>query len=352
MRRDSGHRTMPGRIRRANAETRNWYLASCARIPDLSMNEARMTFRDAWTRFDHAVAVQAMATLAVVQPLYEAIESLVTTTGVGDSGIFSGSGSPEVAGLITSIWQASRSEREISDVQRLFGYHGPAEGELESLSWREDPAPLTALVRRYSELNADADPALAAVAHRRRRAELTTELLSALPTRKRPAARAVLALAARRIPLRGAAKESFLRAFDVARASARRVGQHLVEQGSIETADDVFFLSADEVLGSTPKGAVELIAKRRERRTRCLPYALPSHWSGSPPATVNTDPAGSLVTGIGVSAGTAVGIARVLPTPDFDDFEPGEILVATFTDPGWASVMFLSAGRPWSRGPR
>jgi pyruvate,water dikinase len=41
--------------------------------------------------------------------------------------------------------------------------------------------------------------------------------------------------------------------------------------------------------------------------------------------------------------GVVEGRARVLLTPDFDEVEPDEILVATFTDPSWSSIMFLSA---------
>lgn len=336
--------TMPRRIRRVNAETKDWYLRSCAGVAELSLEGARTTFRDAWNHFEQAVALQAMATLAVVQPLYEAIEKLVKETGVGDTGVFSGSGSPEVAGLINSIWKASRRELSVDEVQRLYGYHGPAEGELQSRTWREDPGPLIALVDRYAELSDEADPELAGAAHRERRAELTVELLSALPLLKRPVAWVILWLAARRIPLRGAAKESFLRAFDVARAAARHAGRCLVEQGDIESPDDVFFLTTDELLGRIPPNVRELVAERRAGREHYSSYLLPSHWSGTPPKITNAELAvdDSVVTGIGVSPGVAVGVARVLKTPDFDEVEPGEILVATFTDPGWASVMFIS----------
>lgn len=337
--------TMSRRIRRANAETMDWYLRSCAQMPEHSLEGALATFRDAWNRFEQAVALQAMATLAVVQPLYEAIEKLAKDTGVGDTGVFSGSGSPEVAGLINSIWKASRGELSVEDVQQLYGYHGPAEGELESLTWREDPGPLVALLDRYAEFEDDADPQLAEAAHRERRAELTVELVTALPLLKRPVAKLILWLAARRIPLRGSAKESFLRAFDVARAAARRAGQRLVEHGDIEGSDDVFFLTVDELLGPIPPNIRELVVERRALREHYRSYLLPSHWSGTPPemkaAELVVDD--SVVTGIGVSPGVAVGVARVLKDPEFDEVEPGEILVATFTDPGWASVMFISA---------
>jgi phosphoenolpyruvate synthase/pyruvate phosphate dikinase len=54
--------------------------------------------------------------------------------------------------------------------------------------------------------------------------------------------------------------------------------------------------------------------------------------------------AGDVVTGIGVSDGVVEGRARVVTNPDFADVEPDEILVAPFTDPSWASIMFVSAG--------
>jgi phosphohistidine swiveling domain-containing protein len=339
--------TMTSRIRRSNKATAAWYLRECARIPELPLEHALATFRAAWQRFGQTVALQAMTTLAVIQPLYEAVEALIERTGVGDAGVFSGSGSPEVAGLINSIWKASRGEFDLHEVQRRYGYHGPAEGELQSTTWRENPDPLIALLKRYAQFDDDADPELADEAHRRRRAESTRELLKALPPMKRPAAWAILRLAARRIPLRGAAKESFLMAFDVARAAARRAGVCLAERGDLECPDDVFFLTTDELLGNIPSNARDLVTERRTKRALLQRYpALPSHWTGPPPEVETVDPLAvddTTIKGIGVSPGVQVGIARVLTTPDFDEVEPGEILVATFTDPGWASVMFISA---------
>lgn len=338
--------TMSGRIRRVNKSTKEWYLGECARVPGLSLHDALAAFRLAWGRFDEVVALQAMATLAVVQPLYEAVEALIERTGVGDMGTFSGSGSPEVAGLIGSIWRASRGVVGVHEVQRDYGYHGPAEGELQSHTWREDPGPLVGLLERYAQLGEDKDPELADAVHRRRRAELTRELLGKLSPVKRPAASAILWLAARRIPLRGAAKESLLMTFDVARAAARRAGVCLVERADIECPDDVFFLTTDELLGRIPSDAGRLIADRRATRELYQGYpAPPSHWTGTPPRVQKAEPPqdDSIVEGVGVSPGVVVGSARVLTSPDFDEVEPGEILVATFTDPGWASAMFISA---------
>ena len=63
----------------------------------------------------------------------------------------------------------------------------------------------------------------------------------------------------------------------------------------------------------------------------------PEAGSGRPPAAD-----GALV-GTAASAGTVTGPARVVLDPDGAHLEPGEILVAPSTDPGW-TPLFLTAG--------
>jgi phosphoenolpyruvate synthase/pyruvate phosphate dikinase len=50
------------------------------------------------------------------------------------------------------------------------------------------------------------------------------------------------------------------------------------------------------------------------------------------------------LSGVGASAGVVEGPVRVVTEPDCDDLESGEILVAPYTDPAWAAIMFVSAG--------
>ena len=49
------------------------------------------------------------------------------------------------------------------------------------------------------------------------------------------------------------------------------------------------------------------------------------------------------VEGIGVSAGVAEGVVRVVTDPSFTEVADGEILVTPTTDPSWASILFLSS---------
>jgi phosphohistidine swiveling domain-containing protein len=146
--------------------------------------------------------------------------------------------------------------------------------------------------------------------------------------------------------MRGIAKRSFLQALDVARVSARRIGEHLEREGILDAAEDVWFLTADELGGAVPTDARELVARRRDRRKTYLGLDIPSDWAGMPePLARQTAAAASseAIHGVGVSPGVVEGRARVLTSPDFSEVRPDEILVAPTTDPGWSSIMFISS---------
>ena len=59
------------------------------------------------------------------------------------------------------------------------------------------------------------------------------------------------------------------------------------------------------------------------------------------PSSVQREP--GTLTGTAASAGTVTGVARVVLDPVDARLEPGEILVAPSTDPGW-TPLFLTAG--------
>jgi pyruvate,water dikinase len=154
--------------------------------------------------------------------------------------------------------------------------------------------------------------------------------------------------AAKRIPLRGVAKRSFLQGLDVIRGCARQIGTQLAQSGELDTPDDAFYLTLDELAGPLPSDARELVAKRRKRREQYQHVSIPAAWKGLPEITPVSDNGSggervSTVQGIGVSGGTVEGIARVVTDPAFAEVEPDEILVAPTTDPSWASIMYISS---------
>ncbi len=123
--------------------------------------------------------------------------------------------------------------------------------------------------------------------------------------------------------------------------------EQLARAGVLREREDIFFLSLQEIadLLDTHRVAGELIRERKE--------AFASHKTLTPPRVMTSDgeiitgtyrrhdvPAGALV-GLPVSAGTIEGRARVVLDMGEIEFEAGDILVTTYTDPSWTPV-FLS----------
>jgi pyruvate,water dikinase len=334
----------PRQVAAATADTDTWYRASVAGAAGLGLDEARRTLLEAQRRLVDLVTLQTIAVVAGLQPVHDALEKLVTKTGIGDVATLSGGSGAEMLGLVGDLWRVSRAELDLDTVVERHGFHGPLEGELSSHVWREDPSPLQRLVLEYGRRPAEDDPHRREAQRDRRAAELRPQLLAALPATRRPLARAILTLAAKRLPLRGVVKASLLQAFDLARACARAIGHHLAAAGTLADPDDVFYLTVEELTADLPPDLTDLVHRRRNRRAAYQQLDVPSDWRGAPapaPLTTHNDTTSAELTGIGVSPGVVEGIARVVTDPG-EDIEPDEILVASTTDPSWSSIMFVS----------
>jgi pyruvate,water dikinase len=332
-------------VRRLAPVVDAWWRSEVTRLPGLDLPDSVAAFAEARDWFSRAMTAHGIALFAAITPLVNALDALVKRTGVGDVGVLSGTGGAEMT-MVEDIWRASRGELTLEDLVASHGYHGPLEGEISSRVWREEPAPLAAMVGHYAARDASASPLVRERAARAKLPRMRAELLAALPAVQRPAVRGLLSLAARTVPLRGLGKASFLQALDVARAAARRVGERQAMAGRLADPEDVWYLTVDELLAGLPADAKELVAYRRERRAEYQGLRLPSFWRGIPePEIVATEASDddSTLTGIAAGSGVVEGLVRVVHDPDFTDVEPGEVLVAPTTDPSWASIMFLSA---------
>lgn len=343
--------TAPRETRQVAHDTGAWYRRTIQALPGMDLRQAQRVVVEAQERFDRVLTAQGHVTFGCIQPLYEIVEALVRRTGVGDAGVLSGSGGAEVR-MLEDLWSASRGELELDELLLRHGYHGPQEGEVSSRPWREDPAPLQRILAEYATRD-DADSPFARDAAAQQKYERTVaELLAALPRWQRPAVRRILALAARVIPLRGVAKQGMLQSIDACRAAARRIGALLAQDGTLDDAEDVFFLTVDELAGALPADVKDLVRRRRERRSHYENLVIPSDWRGMPEA-VHVDEADAAaassgegvttVSGIGVSQGVVTGRARVVLRADFGEVAQGDVLVAPTTDPSWASIMFISS---------
>ncbi|MBV9109329.1 MAG: phosphoenolpyruvate synthase, partial [Gemmatimonadetes bacterium] len=124
----------------------------------------------------------------------------------------------------------------------------------------------------------------------------------------------------------------------------------LVQAGVIREAEDIFYLRFEELHEVVRTHQVDdaLIRERRD--------AFRTYQALTPPRVLTSDgemlsgayrrddlPAGALV-GLGVSAGTVEGRARVILDVAQADLEPGDILVTAFTDPSWTPLFVAITG--------
>jgi pyruvate,water dikinase len=169
--------------------------------------------------------------------------------------------------------------------------------------------------------------------------------MAAVKRTRRLQARLVLGFADRYVGYRGLGKATFVQGLDSCRAVARRIGDLLAEDGVLDDAEDVFYLTSRE-LTSGDRSVAEKVPERREWRAQCEALVVPGAWHGRPSVSSReadgaaTD--GSL-SGIGASPGVIEARVRVVTDPTFAEVEPGEILVAPVTDPAWAPIMFVSS---------
>lgn len=336
----------PGRSRRARECTAPWWREEIRRAPALTLEQARDQFRKAVDRFTMHLTVDGTALLAGTQPVHDQLARLALEAGVSDAELVIGFGSHEESELVNDLWACSRGQLDLDTVVERYGYHGPNEGEVSAQVWREASAPLQRALDAYATMPDGADPIAASVERRLLRQRSAREFLASLPAHKRPAARIVLQLAATYLPLRG--KVGRLQALDVVRASARRIGTCLAMAGDLADGEDVFFLTAAEVLRPLPGDAREIVDERRARHDRYLTLTLRRSWQGEPTPTAVVDSTTqraeqASIHGVGVSPGIVEGQIRVVTDPSTDDIEPGDILVARTTDPSWAALMFVSA---------
>jgi pyruvate,water dikinase len=181
--------------------------------------------------------------------------------------------------------------------------------------------------------------------------------------------RPALKNARRTLPLRENPKHHFLLYATEIRRTILELARRLVAKGLLSREEDVFFLTREELAaaadsaerGAAAPGLPEIVSARRalyERyRAWTPPEAIPmrevaeieravqqGELPGAAEQQAVAPSAMGALHGIAASSGVVTARARVALTPDDGaEIEPGEVLVAPFTDPGW-TPLFTVAG--------
>jgi phosphohistidine swiveling domain-containing protein len=260
------------------------------------------------------------------------------------------------AELATRYLAGELPEFGLGEFLRTYGHRSAAEIDVGVPRWAEDPAPVFAAIAGYLRVT---DPEQAAdLRFARAAAEAVAKIdeLVARARRARPVRARLAGFLLRRsralAGLRELPKFAWLYSFAEMRRQLLAAGAELHERGLLDRADDIMFLNFREALAATESGSDpglrDRIAARRaeydrEMRRRSVPGLLLSDGTNPEALAASTPAADGTLVGMAAAPGTATGRARVILDPAGAHVEPGEILVAPTTDPGW-TPLFLTAG--------
>ncbi|PLC11709.1 pyruvate, water dikinase [Kocuria flava] len=250
-----------------------------------------------------------------------------------------------------------------------YGIRGSAEIDVGSPRWADDPTPVFAALAgylrvgdpeqappvRFARAEAEAEAALAGLVERAARTRpLRARLAGALLRRGRELA-----------GLRELPKFLWLSPLAEVRRQLLAAGTALAGRGLLERPEDIMFLTLDEALGAA-RGAdlrAAVAGRRREHdreaRRRQVPGLLLS--DGTDPMALPDDGAPGhgpdVLVGQPAATGVATGPVRIVHHPSEARLEPGDILVAPTTDPGWTPLfltlggLVTETGSPIAHGP-
>jgi pyruvate,water dikinase len=192
----------------------------------------------------------------------------------------------------------------------------------------------------------------------RRAAEAAAFAVLSKNPKRLAAFKSLLSETQRLVPIRDEQTRELTLAWPVMRRAVVRIGQALVSMGAIANPDGVFFLTRTEtlaVLGGEPLTRSVDVAERRATREEQAKL-VPPIWVGQVSRAFRSMPGAfarmvgakpsdrAIVSGSPASPGRASGAVRVIRGPhEFDQLQPGEILVAPLTAPAWTPLFTRAA---------
>jgi len=343
-------RGVPGLLHTLYEANHAWWQAIVTPHALDSVDFARSTLDEAQRRFEEIARPHSVLALlggVLIQQVTTVAEAAGHPELVLDA--LGGYDSVEFETL-EALFAMKRGELTLEAFLIERGFQGPQQGEISSHPWREDPRPVESLL---SSLDAEKNPLLDVAADRvRAREAAETTLCAGVGPLRRVWARWLFSEAARMLPERESGKAAMMLTLDVARACVRRIGADCAERGVLEQAEDVFYLTLDELRETAADGDARVdpqelrsrIDARRRQREDYLALELPESWVGMV-APIERAPDADVepLSGLGVSPGVAEGRVRCVED-GAGTLDPGEILVCEATDPSYAGYFLVAAG--------
>ena len=236
-----------------------------------------------------------------------------------------------------------------------YGARGPAEIDIMRPRWAEAPTLMVPILLTNIE-NFEAGAHTRLFSERRQDAEnKAADMLARiakLPGGKSKAKKAEKKISVFRnfVGFREYPKYAVIRRFFVYKQAMLHEGQRLVDAGVLKSANDIAFLTFDELRDVVRTGALDdqTIASRKvdqEGFEKLTPPRVMTSDGEIVPSEYDSAnaPTGSLV-GMAASAGVVEGRANVVERLEDAKIADGDILVTAFTDPSWTPLFVSIAG--------
>ena len=314
------------------------------------------------------------------------IAAVVADLGRPDDGLrlITGIGDVDSADIARELWVLSRMIRSSDELTAAFdagldgvgerlegtafadalavflynhGSRGPNEWDPGAESYETNPGLAHAqldVLRRQSD---EADPVAALEQKAAERARIAAEIEELLADGEAVGSfRAAMKSSGVFLAARERSKCTNIRVIHEARMCFDELGRRMAGAGHIESPDQIYMLLEAELDGflADPGSFGPALAQRQVEHRSLYdlepPYIIThqappvSEWPRKAEAVLAAADAGSVLTGVACSPGTATGTARVILDPhDPSALGPGEIMVTVQTDPSW-TPLFLAAG--------
>ncbi len=248
-------------------------------------------------------------------------------------------------------------KRALDQFLDRYGVRGPGEIDITNPRWKDSPAllvpPILSHIRnvgsgehreRFRQGEEDAELATNEILSDMRKARLGFFKAKAMAR--------LIRVYRDLMGLREYPKYLIMQRFYIYRQGILEEARSLVEKGVLDREQDAFYLSLDELLALEEgcfSGNVRELVAMRERQ-------LEQYRKLTPPRVMTSEgevitgrrqatgaPVGAII-GTPASAGVVEGIARIVLKPEDAKLNPGDILVAPYTDPGWTPLFNSAKG--------
>ncbi|MCL2106662.1 MAG: PEP-utilizing enzyme [Oscillospiraceae bacterium] len=239
---------------------------------------------------------------------------------------------------IYEMWSLSRQgcgDEQLLAFLAKYKHHSKHELDISYENWDESPETIRAQIADFALLDESQNPEALARAQQKKYQE-TLERLPKRPRRQVKRFRCFLWW-------RDELKDISTKTYYYVRRVTLALGRALEKEGLLDSAEDIFFLTAAEI--EQNKDLKETAAKNKQYYRSFRNFSNPNELGSRFARRLEAEPGARILKGVSCGGTTTTGTARVIKDiHDVGRLKQGDILVTTYTDPAWTAVFSKLSG--------